>query len=308
MGLLKKAQESASTKQESASTNQDKIEKQVSFMARMNNKEEMQKLIDRLQNIAEQKHESLTVKGDSRILKLKADRIFQNPADSTAKEFFKKYNLKAPYNPVNQNLGAWDFLKRLDIGGWRAYRSNMKLYSKFHDHALHITMELKKGGKKFFWVNEIEDGFLYNAGQYIFDVDMKYEITDIYGRVYYGYDFYEGWPVPFKHLFPHNEIVKAVREGLAGEEVMEVDYATNPFLLLKFILSDIIKKLFASDQILPMLQLAFYILCAVGILTLANTIMDIVILVKIGGIKKVVELMGTNLQNLVNTLSMIIKK
>lgn len=291
MGLLKKAQESRGAD---------------SLMRSLRTKEDMENLINRLKSSADKKQKELKVEGKIEFPKTRADiikfgKVFSDPHDSTATDFFKKYELKSPYNPLTLNLTWRDFFP-FKIGTYIKYRRNLKLYQKFHDRYLHITMELKKGGKILFWVNEMEDGFIYNEGQYVFDPEMRYPITDMLGNEHSGYDFYEGFPLPFRHSFPIAEVQKSIREGLAGDEVSEVEYATNPLTLLRFILSDIIKKLFASDQILPMLQIMFWLVIGSLVLGVINLVMNVITVIKVVHVSNVIDIVGENLQTLVTAL------
>jgi hypothetical protein len=282
------------------------------LMGNLQSQDDVKNLIDKLKVISDKQRKefktSAIASKVSNLETLKLGKLFLDEKDELAKDFFKKYQLKEAYNPVTHGLNAWFFIRRLDFRGLKTYRYNTGIYNKYHDHALHITMELKKGGKKMFWVNETEDGFLYNEGQYIFDPNMKYPITTTLGNEYSAYDFYEGWPLPFKHEFPIRKVIDGVKKGMAGEEIQEIDYATHPPTLLRFVMSDIIKKLFASDAILPMLQLMFYIVIAGAVLGLVNLVLNIIVLVKISGTKTLVETLGTNLQNFITSLQLAMGK
>lgn len=272
--------------------------------------QEIGNVMQRLEEIQRQKSQTITVKQAHELSafgKEKAQMLADSKIgskfmeDKLAIDFFKKYDLKAAYNPVRLGYRMRDFFP-FRMSEYMAWRRNVKFYAKYHDKALHVTMELKKGGKKMFWVNEIEDGFIYEQGQYVFDPECKYPITDTMGNVYYGYDFYEGFPLPVKHIFPIEHVKKSIENGLAGEEIAEVDYAFNPLTLLRFVLSDIIKKLYASDEILPTIKLVLYIVCAIGLLSLVSMVLNIIILVKVGAVAKLVTALQTGLQALSNAL------
>lgn len=236
----------------------------------------------------------------------KMRQLLANVHDTTADDFFKKYNIMMPYHPLTHDKTRWDFYKKLDFSGWSQYKKNVALYSKFHNQTLHITMQLKTGNKIMFWINEVEDGFVFNKGQYIFDVSKRYDIFDSLGYRYGAYDYYEGFPLPIKHELPIDEIRDAVEKGKIDEELAEVAYSFNPILLLKFVISDIIKKLFAKDE--DKNDWIFWIVCGIAIISVIHFGIGIYTAIKTGHNAKVLDFMQTQLNALAQTIGNWVRK
>lgn len=156
------------------------------------------------------------------------------------------YNLhKAPPFFSFARLGNW----------WRA-RSESTIVL--------INMELNNGFHRQFTINEKEGSFLYKGKQYIFDLDLKYWNID---AKLYCYDFHEDYIMPIKRLIP----IQAIKKYVSSSGIIEVEYATNPALLPKFLDSKIIEAIMkgaALDEWLKQIRVMIIIAMIVGILHL----------------------------------------
>jgi len=105
-----------------------------------------------------------------------------------------------------------------------------------------INMELLNGMHRTFLIKEVNDGFSYRAKKYIFDSDNKYFNID---AKMYCYDFHESFTLPIKKKIPITDIKKTLEQS----ELTEVEYATNPATLERFIVARIAEGIMKGQQL-----------------------------------------------------------
>lgn len=125
-----------------------------------------------------------------------------------------------------------------------------------------INMELLNGMHKTFLVSLVYQGFSFQGGRYIFDDELKYYNVDFKN---YCFDYHQGMAMPIKRKIPLNTLQKVIdSSGLS-----EVEYATNPQTLERFIVAKIAEGIMKGQQIteeLKAMKLAIYIAAAASVL------------------------------------------
>lgn len=110
------------------------------------------------------------------------------------------------------------------------------------DRTVLINLELINGMHKSFIVKEKDQGFKYKKGLYIFDDDSKYFNID---AKMWCFDFHESYCLPIKRVIPIGDIKKAVEAA----DITEVEYASNPMTLERFIISRVAEGIMKGQQI-----------------------------------------------------------
>jgi hypothetical protein len=113
---------------------------------------------------------------------------------------------------------------------------------KHADKIVLIHFELSNGFHRQFLAKEKEGGFNYKDKLYIFDLNFRY--YDIDAQLW-CYDYHENFTLPIKRSIPIEEIKKYI----FNSGVTDVEYATNPSLLEKFIDSKIIEAIMRGAQL-----------------------------------------------------------
>lgn len=105
-----------------------------------------------------------------------------------------------------------------------------------------INMELLNGFHRFFLVKEKENGFKFSGKFYIFDNELKYYCFD---SKLWCYDYHQNFCMPIKRKIPVTDVIKTIEES----SITEVEYATNPSTLERFITSKIAEGIMKGQQI-----------------------------------------------------------
>lgn len=114
--------------------------------------------------------------------------------------------------------------------------------SRHEDKVVFINFELKNGFFRHFIVKEKEGAFNYNDKMYIFDLSCKYYNMD---NKLWCYDYHEDFCLPIRRSIPIEEIKKVIYHS----GITDVEYATNPALLEKFVDSKIIEAIMRGAQL-----------------------------------------------------------
>jgi len=104
------------------------------------------------------------------------------------------------------------------------------------------NIELFNGMHHTLLVIESSGGFTFRSGKYLFDNESKYYNIQ---SCTYCYDFHEGFCLPIKRIIPINKIKKVIES--AG--LTEVEYATNPLTLERFIIAKIAEGVMKGQAI-----------------------------------------------------------
>jgi hypothetical protein len=186
-----------------------------------------------------------------------------NPDDDTSKEFFKKYKLAIPYNYLeDKKKGLKNKFNYFEYKQRRIYNKQITI-------AVNIEMELNNGYHRSFLVtDDNQDGFLFLGRKYIFDKDAIYYNID---KKIFCYDYHEDFPLPIKRKIPIDKIKGAIYEGKAGTNLTQIEYATNPRTLHKWLTSNLIEAMLSGGMLHKLLVIILIIVCVSGFLTLVNT-------------------------------------
>lgn len=126
---------------------------------------------------------------------------------------------------------------------------------------LQINMELINGFHKRFLVLESDDSFLFKGKRYVIDHTQKYFIVD---DKMWALDYHESFTNPIERKLPVGDI----KEILESPNMSEVEYATNPKTLQRFIISKVAEGIMrgqALDDFLRQVRLMIIlILCIVA--------------------------------------------
>jgi hypothetical protein len=128
---------------------------------------------------------------------------------------------------------------RLSLGYW-VDKWNL---SRHASSTVLIHFELKNGFHRQFLAKEdTKGGFRYKDNMYIFDQSLKYYDID---AALWCYDFHEDFSLPIKRSVPIEELKKYIYTS----KVTDIEYATNPKLLEKFVDSKIIEAIMRGAQL-----------------------------------------------------------
>jgi len=103
-------------------------------------------------------------------------------------------------------------------------------------------MELTNGMHRTFLVVEKERSFKYKKGVYLLDDDSKYFNID---AKLWQYDFHENYCLPIKRIIPITDIKKV----LESANITEVEYASNPMTLERFIVARVAEGIMKGQQL-----------------------------------------------------------
>lgn len=188
----------------------------------------------------------------------------------------KKKKPKTVKKPDIDPEKAYVMLKDFNILKTRR-KKNLKLLKDWWNNRRHpdkiamIHIELNNGFHKSFLIKEKEDSFLYKKKTYVIDPEAKYYNID---AKIWCYDYHENFALPIKRKIP----IKDIRDVMKSINLNEIEYATNPSTLEKFISSEIAKQVLKSAQLddwmrrmLTMTLLILVIVTGIGIYILYAT-------------------------------------
>ncbi len=159
---------------------------------------------------------------------------------------------------------------------WKYWK--YKIMDKYWPHkTVLVNMELINGFHKLFLVKESDSGFKYDDKKYIFDSDSKYYIID---AKLWCYDFHESIDLPIKRIIPVTEIKRALEHS----QLTEVEYATNPATLERFIVARIAEGIMKGQQLDEALR-RLLLVCIIA--AISSTVMLILFVVKSGMLKQI---------------------
>lgn len=114
----------------------------------------------------------------------------------------------------------------------------------YPDEMVLIDMELSNGDHTRFVANIGKGVFKRRNKSYIFDTNAKYYI---HSEKMNGIDYHENFVLPIKRKIPYKKMQDNMQ--LQGKQPVEVEYATNPQTLQKFLDSNIMEAIMQGQQI-----------------------------------------------------------
>jgi len=132
-----------------------------------------------------------------------------------------------------------------------------------------INMELRNGNYTLLNISTNHDFFEYDDGIYIVDDDAKYYMQSAQK---WCLDYHQDFTLPIKRRIKVNQILK----DISDTGILEVDKATNPLLIKRFIEKEVIQQAIKGagklQEELNLIKLLVVVTC---ILTLVSTIIII---------------------------------
>lgn len=144
-------------------------------------------------------------------LKVKTNKVLKIEEESNLK--------KVHYNKGQSKLG-FKYWKNIFLDKYRSTSSII------------VNMELRNGLFDTLFVGTSFDGFKYKDGLYIIDDELKYYNTSFSS---WCFDYHQDFTLPVKRKVPINTI----KTAMESSGISEVEYATNPSTLERFIISKI---------------------------------------------------------------------
>ncbi len=129
-----------------------------------------------------------------------------------------------------------------------------------------INMELINGMHDTFMILDKEGGFHYMKKKFIFDNDAKY--YNINARLW-CYDYHELFALPIKRKIP----VNAIKSTLEASNISEVEYATNPTTLERFIVAKIAEGIMRGQELDEMLKRITILLVITALVSIAHMLL-----------------------------------
>lgn len=171
------------------------------------------------------------------------------------KAFLVDYKLCPAYNPVTRNYNFKDKVKLFFKLKWKLLlelRQQRKFAKKFPEKANLVHFFLNNGASAQFFVLQKDGGFIYDERQYSFSTKVRgnYNAQAGYWELFY----HEDWALPFEIHFPIAKIRDAITDGLADEQLVEIEYATHPRTLYQFLVSKILEMIFSGGMLAEMLN------------------------------------------------------
>lgn len=149
--------------------------------------------------------------------------------------------------PEDTPRKKFNFLKtkksRFTLKYWKTWFAD----KYFASRTVMVNMELLNGMHDTFLVIEKEEGFHYKKKKFIFDNDAKY--YNINARQW-CYDYHEQFALPIKRKIP----VSSIKSTLEASNISEVEYATNPSTLERFIVAKIAEGIMRGQELDEMLR------------------------------------------------------
>ena len=180
-----------------------------------------------------------------------------------------------------------DKQKYIHVNKWKLKRAKLSvkywkdvLLERFKpDRTVLINMELVNGMHRSFLVREKKKGFKYKGGMYIFDDDSKYFNID---AKIWSFDFHESYCLPIKRNMPISDIKKV----LESANISEVEYASNPMTLERFIVSRVAEGIMKGQQLDDFMKQIRLIL----IITMVSAVIHLFLFMSKTGMLKAVKL------------------
>ncbi len=193
----------------------------------------------------------------------------------------KKNYVKEP-EVVEEHTKTYNFARQGKKTSIRYWKDTFK--DKFMgNRTVLVNMELSNGFRKIFIVAESEGGFRYRGKRFIFDNESKYYVMD--ARLY-CYDFHEDFSIPIKRVIPVADIKKSIEMS----NITEVENATNPATLDRFLKAKIAEGIMKGQQ----LDIIFRQLKLIGIITMVTTIIYLLLFLFKTGMLQSIKIPGIN--------------
>ena len=149
----------------------------------------------------------------------------------------------------------------------------------FPDKTVLVNMELTNGMHKSWLVIEKNRGFKYKNGLYILDEESKYFNID---AKLWSYDFHENFSLPVRRKIPVTDIKKT----LESVDISEVEYATNPMTLERFVISRVAEGIMKGQQLDEFMRKLMLIM----IITMLGTLIHFILFIFASGMLKNIKL------------------
>lgn len=176
----------------------------------------------------------------------------------------------------------YDYLKSRSRWKLRYWRDMLR--ERMHpEKTILVDMELLNGFHREFLVKEKDGGFRYRKNKYIFDNESKYYKID---SKLWCFDYHENFTLPIKRKIPISDIKKTLEHS----NISEVEYATNPSTLERFIVARIAEGIMKGQQIDEFLKQIRLII----IITMVTVIAHLLIFMFKSGIFQQVKIPGIN--------------
>lgn len=211
------------------------IEKDIALFPSIKNKLERRKALDKKLNE----------------LKSAVDADTKKRTDDWIAQYHKKYDFIAPRSASD--------VKRI-VG---------KLKHSFNKtKAILVNMELSNGDHTTFIAYPQKESFVWEKKSYVVIGEYKYYNHD---AQLFCLDYHEDFVLPIKRSIP----VDIIRKSVAGAGITDIENATNPSTLKRFIESEIIEKVMKGQA----LESALTMLKFLGIATVIGVYLHLVIYV-----------------------------
>jgi hypothetical protein len=115
-----------------------------------------------------------------------------------------------------------------------------------------INFEYDNGDFGTFIVVEKEGGFTYLDREYCFDDSLKYYNYDF---KMYCYDFHQSLSMPIKRKIN----IKKIKDSLTASQLDDIEFATNPSTLKKFLISKVIEMILKGAELDRWMRMMFWI-------------------------------------------------
>jgi hypothetical protein len=128
----------------------------------------------------------------------------------------------------------------LKVSDLKGYAKRIK-YNFNTSKAMLINMELSNGDHTQFIAYPQKERFEYNKKMYIIDHQFKYYV---HSAKMFCLDYHEDFVLPVKRRIP----IDLMRKATASQGVTDIENATNPSTLKRFIESEIIEKVMKGQE------------------------------------------------------------
>lgn len=128
-----------------------------------------------------------------------------------------------------------------------------------------VNMELNSGHHSTMLVVEKEGGFTYQDREYTFDDALKYYNYDL---KLWCFDYHQSLSMPIKRKIN----VKKIKDSMTAAELDDIEYATNPSTLKKFLVSKVIEMILKGAELDRWMRMMFWI-CLFSLIVSAVTLL-----------------------------------
>lgn len=156
----------------------------------------------------------------------------------------------SPHKDVDPSKGK--------ITSWYGIKDFFRRKTKPHK-VIMVNMELRNGQHQSFTMTPDSDSFLYQGGRYVLDYDLKYFHL---GSNLFVLDYHQAFSTPIRRMIP----VDTIQQTLEASGLTEVEYATNPITLERFIISKIAEGIMKGRAIDDFLK-KLYMVCIIAALS-----------------------------------------